>query len=171
MKRNVYLVGPMAAGKSCIGRELANRLNWPFWDSDSVIEQRTGVDIPTIFEIEGEPGFRTREAETLADLTKEKSIVLATGGGAILDSHNRELLSNTGYVVYLQTTIENQLKRTRHDKKRPLLRSTNPRAKLSELATERDPLYQEVADTTISTNEQSIQASVEMILLYLKDRI
>ena len=164
MPNNIYLIGPMGAGKSSIGKRLAKKLKRDFYDCDRVLEQRTGVAITTIFELEGEAGFRAREKKILAKLSEYQSAVIATGGGVILTAENRELLSSTGTVVYLQASVETQLKRTRQDKKRPLLQTENRRAKLSSLAEIRNSLYEDVADIVIDTDIQSISSSISKII-------
>lgn len=145
----------MGAGKSTIGRQLASDLRLDFKDTDKEIEDRSGVDIPWIFDMEGEEGFRQREAAVLADLAKLDHILLATGGGIILKPENRKMLSSHGRVVYLMTSIDEQVRRTSRDKKRPLLQGDNPRQVLTELMELRDPLYREVADYTIDTDGRS----------------
>ena len=150
--RSVFLVGPMGAGKTAVGRQLARRLGLPFADSDAEIESRTGVDIAYIFEREGEAGFRVRERDIIDELTATAGIVLATGGGAVLLAENRERLAARGTVVYLDTTIEQQLQRTRRSKHRPLLGITDRRATLEKLAEARDPLYRSIAAITIRTD-------------------
>lgn len=146
----------MGAGKTSVGRVLAKRLNKAFYDSDHVIEQRTGVKIPVIFEIEGEPGFRHRESVVIDELTALDEVVLATGGGAVLARENRERLRTRGTVVYLRASVKDLLNRTRHDKNRPLLQTADPRARLNELFEIRDPLYREIAHVTIDTGSQSL---------------
>lgn len=141
----IVLVGMMGAGKTTVGRELARRLKMRFLDCDHEIEARTGVTIPTIFEIEGEEGFRRRESQTLAALTEESGIVLATGGGAVLRPANRALLHERGVVIYLDVPPRILWERTRHDRNRPLLQCENPRARIEGLYHERAPLYREVA--------------------------
>jgi shikimate kinase len=153
---NIFLVGMMGAGKTSVGRLLAKNLNKVFHDSDHVIEQRTGVKIPLIFEIEGESGFRHRETLVLDELTGLTDVVVATGGGAVLTQQNRERLRDRGTVVYLRATVRDLLNRTRHDKNRPLLQTADPRARLNELYEIRDPLYREVAHVTIDTGSQSL---------------
>ncbi len=152
MKRSVFLIGPMGSGKTAVGRQLAQRLGLPFADSDAEIERRTGVDIAYIFEREGEEGFRVRECEVIDELTSAAAIVLATGGGAILSADNRERLAARGTVVFLDTTIEQQLARTRKSRHRPLLATGDRRAKLEELMRVRDPLYRSIAAVTIRTD-------------------
>lgn len=158
--RNIFLVGLMGAGKTTVGKLLAKRLKKSFLDSDREIQNRTGVAIPVIFEIEGESGFRSREAAVLQELTGMEDIVLATGGGAVLSPENRQLLSRRGTVVYLRATVDELWARTRHDKNRPLLQTEDPRARLEELMAQRDPLYREVADIIIDTGTQSVYALV-----------
>ncbi len=142
---NIYLVGLMGAGKTTIGRQLARRLGRRFLDSDHEIEARTGVSIPTIFEIEGEDGFRRREAHTIGELIEESGIVLATGGGVVLNPDNRSALRESGWVVYLDVPPEMLFERTRNDRNRPLLRVEDPLRRLRELYAQRDPLYRETA--------------------------
>jgi shikimate kinase len=160
---NVFLVGMMGAGKTSVGRVLAKRLQKSFYDSDHVIEERTGVKIPVIFEIEGEAGFRVRESAVIDELTALRDIVLATGGGAVLSETNRDRLKTTGTVVYLRASVRDLLNRTRHDKNRPLLQAGDPRARLSELYEIRDPLYREVAHLTIDTGNQSLASLVNRL--------
>jgi shikimate kinase len=161
---SLFLTGPMGAGKSTIGRQLAKQLGMPFYDSDHEIEERTGVDIPLIFELEGEAGFRKREAAVIDELTKLPDIVLATGGGAILDPENREHLKSRGRVIYLHATINQQLRRTRKDRNRPLLQTENPRAKLEELLEIRDPLYRETAGLIVETDGMRVRDVVQKIM-------
>ena len=156
MPGNFYLVGLMGAGKTTVGRALARLTHKHFLDSDHEIESRTGVRVPIIFEIEGEGGFRAREAEVIAELTALQGIVLATGGGAVLNPDNRAALKRSGFVIYLRANVEDLYQRTCHDKNRPLLQTANPRAKLQELFEARDPLYREVADLVIDTSCQSV---------------
>ncbi len=167
---SIFLVGMMGAGKTSVGRVLAKRMNKIFYDSDHVIEERTGVKIPVIFEIEGEPGFRHREAAVLDELTALDEVVLATGGGAVLAQENRDRLHARGTVVYLRASVKDLLNRTRHDKNRPLLQTADPRARLEELYEMRDPLYREVAHITIDTGSQSLTALVNRLLYVLEAR-
>lgn len=163
-KRNIFLVGPMGAGKSTIGRHLADELHLEFFDSDQEIERRTGADIAWIFDLEGEDGFRTREENVINDLTDKQGIVLATGGGSVVSKIVRNRLSARGIVVYLQTTIDKQVARTQRDKRRPLLQNDNPEAVLRELADNRNPLYEEVADYVVDTDDQSARAVANQII-------
>ena len=152
---NVYLIGPMGVGKSTIGRLLASQLDRPFFDSDREIEFVTGADIPWIFDVEGEKGFRIREARMIDTLTQRKGIILATGGGAILDANSRRFLHSRGTVVYLRASVAQQLERTGKDKNRPLLQTENPLAKIKELIKIREPLYHETAHLIIDTSRKS----------------
>jgi shikimate kinase len=165
---SLFLVGPMGAGKSTIGRQLSKRLSMAFQDSDHEIEARTGVDIPLIFELEGEAVFRKREQAVIEELTLIPGIVLATGGGAILDPENRRHLSTRGQVVYLHASVNQQLKRTRRDRNRPLLQTADPRARLEELMAIRDPLYREIADIIIETDGKRVRDVVKQIIQQLK---
>lgn len=144
----------MGSGKSTIGQLLAKRLNRDFFDSDYYIEEKTGVDIPRIFDIEGEEGFRQRETKALQELTQKNNLVLATGGGSVTRSENREILKNGGFIIFLDTSVDQQLMRLKHDKKRPLLRTENPRERLNSLLEERKPLYIELADLRIPTDRK-----------------
>jgi|SRR6185295_436296 len=153
---NIFLVGMMGAGKTSVGKLLARRLGKTFHDCDHEIERVTGVKVAVIFEIEGEDGFRAREAKTLSELARRTDIVLATGGGAVLSADNRKLLAGNGVVVYLRAAPADLWGRTRHDKNRPLLRTADPRAKLEQIYAERDPLYCEVADIIVDTGNQSV---------------
>jgi shikimate kinase len=146
---NLFFVGPMGAGKTTIGRRVAERLGLPFHDLDHEIEVHTGVSIGLIFELEGESGFRQREAAVLAELGARSGLVLSTGGGAVLAPENRRCLRARGFVVYLETTVEQQLARLARDRKRPLLAAPNRRERLLELAAVREPLYREVADLVV----------------------
>lgn len=162
--RNIYLVGLMGAGKTTVGRQLAKRLGRSFLDSDHEIVERTGVPIPTIFEIEGEDGFRRRETQTIAELTGLAGIVLATGGGAVLSPDNRRMLHETGWVVYLNVPPVMLYERTRHDRNRPLLRVDDPLAKLEELYAVRDPLYREVAHLVVDGSHLVASGIVQHLL-------
>jgi shikimate kinase len=161
---NLILVGPMGAGKSTIGRRLAQMLSATFLDSDKEIEQRTGASIPLIFELEGETGFRSREHAMIDELTLKPNLVLATGGGAILDPENRAHMSARGKVIYLLTSVDQQLRRTHRDTNRPLLNTENPEQRLLELFRVRDPLYREIADLTVETDGKTVQLVCSEIL-------
>src|SRR5690606_3386099 len=150
----------MGSGKTAVGRELAKALGRQFCDSDAEIEKRTGVDIPFIFEKEGEAGFRDRERDCLAELTARKGIVVATGGGAVLDAGTRKRLAGTGVVIYLKTSVDEQLRRTRLARNRPLLQTANPREVLERLAAAREPLYEEIADVSIDTSGRQVKSIV-----------
>ena len=165
---NIFLVGPMGSGKSAVGRRLARELGLSFVDSDEEIERRTGVDIAYIFEKEGEAGFRQREAEIIGELTGRAGLVLATGGGAVLDAGSRVRLSGRGRVVYLRTTVEQQLARTRHNEDRPLLNNADPRGTLQRLMGMRAPYYAEVAAITVDTDGRKVKAVVDQILRALE---
>jgi shikimate kinase len=165
---SVFLIGPMGSGKSAVGRHLARLLRFAFHDSDADIEARTGVDIAFIFEKEGEPGFRIREKESIERLTQLRSIVLATGGGAVIDADNRRVLAERGVVVYLATSIDQQLERTRHGRHRPLLNDTDPGQKLRDLMQRRAGLYAEIADYTVSTDGRRVQLVAEEIYAELR---
>lgn len=161
---SIFLIGPMGAGKTTIGRQLAKSLTRDFYDSDREIEARTGVDIPLIFEYEGEEGFRAREQKVISELTRLSHIVMATGGGAVLLPENREALSGNGFVVYLRCPVERQLERTHRDTQRPLLRTENPRERLEKLLAKREPLYRECADLIVDTGGNSSRFAVREIV-------
>lgn len=164
-KRNIFLVGPMGAGKSTIGRELAEKLHLEFYDSDQEIERRTGADIAWVFDLEGEEGFRTREATVIDDLSQMQGIVLATGGGSVISDLVRNRLSARGVVVYLETTIDKQVARTQRDRRRPLLQTEEePRTVLENLAVARNPLYEEIADVIVQTDDQSAKVVANKIV-------
>jgi shikimate kinase len=167
--RNIFLVGLMGAGKTTVARQLARRLGKTFYDTDHEIERRTGVRVQVIFEIEGEPGFRAREAQMLDSLTALEDVVLGTGGGVVLKPENRALLASRGFVIYLRAQPRDLYQRTRHDKSRPLLATDDPLAKLEELQRVRDPLYREVADLIVDTGRQSVGALVDQLLKRLPD--
>lgn len=158
----------MGAGKSTIGRQLAKALHKKFYDSDRVIEQRTGVSISWIFEMEGEAGFREREARAIEELSGMDNIVLATGGGVVLSEQNRNWLRKRGHVIYLSATAEQLYRRTARDKKRPLLQNGDRRQKINDLLEKRDPLYRDVADIVLQTSDQSIQHTVNEVIKKLK---
>lgn len=161
---NLFLVGPMGAGKSAVGRHLSRTLHLTFVDSDDEIEARTGVDIPFIFEKEGEEGFRKREAQVIDELTRKQGFVLATGGGAVINDDTRSRLGARGYVVYLKTSVDQQLERTKRGRERPLLAGDNPRQVLEDLMTFRDPLYREIADLIVETDGRRVNAVARDII-------
>jgi len=163
-QRNIFLIGPMGAGKSTIGRHLAQMLHLNFYDSDAEIEKKTGADIAWVFDVEGEDGFRNRERDMIDELTQKHGTVLATGGGAVLFPENRAHLSARGIVVYLKTSVNKQLARTLKDKRRPLIQTDDPRSVLESLAETRNKLYDEVADYTIETDEQSAKVVASQII-------
>jgi shikimate kinase len=157
-RTNVYLIGPMGSGKTAVGKRLASLLDKQFLDSDAEIERRCGVDIPYIFEKEGEARFRERERDVIAALTALDDVVVATGGGAVLDPKNRERLAATGTVVYLEATVDAQLRRTQPSRNRPLLQGGDPRAILERLMSVRRPLYESLADIRIDTTGRPVGA-------------
>jgi len=162
--RNIFLVGPMGAGKSAVGRHLARSSHLTFVDSDDEVESRTGVDIAFIFEKEGEAGFRKRETAAIDDLTRMDNVVLATGGGAIVSADNRSHLGGRGYVVYLYTTVDQQVSRTKKGRERPLLENGNRREILEELLVQRDPLYREIADLVVETDGRKVHSVANEII-------
>lgn len=164
MKKNIVLVGLMGAGKSTVGRHLGKRLQMEFYDSDAEIEQRTGVSITTIFEIEGEKGFRAREEQIISELCDDNNIIVATGGGSVLSEANRVAIQKAGHVIYLCTSAEQLYSRIRHDKKRPLMQTENPLQTLRNLLQEREPYYLEVADSVIKTGRQRVNVVINQIL-------
>ena len=170
-QRNVYLIGPMGSGKTAVGRRLATLLGKQFIDSDAEIEKRTGVDVRYIFEKEGEARFRERERDVIADLTALEGVVMATGGGVILDPANRERLAKTGTIVYLETTIETLVRRTKAAKTRPLLMNDDPRAVLERMMLVRRPLYEKAADLRIETTGRQVRAVAADIQQRLLGRV
>ena len=168
--RNVFLVGMMGAGKTTVGRLLARRLKRAFFDSDHEVERRCGVKIAVIFDIEGEAGFRAREAQAIAEIAALEGIVLATGGGVVLAAENRRLLAEHGTVVYLRATPEHLYERVRQDRNRPLLATGDPLERLRALYREHDSLYREVADLVIDTGRQSVQVLARALLEQLGAR-
>ncbi len=167
--QNIFLVGLMGSGKTTVGRALAKRLGMHFIDSDHEIVTRTGASIPVIFEIEGEESFRRREAEMIRDLTARQGIVLATGGGAVLDPKSREYLKTRGVVIYLRANVSSILHRTSNDKNRPLLQTDDPRKKIEELASQRDPFYRDVAHITVDTGRPNVHSMVQAIMAQLSE--
>jgi shikimate kinase len=162
--RNIFLIGPMGAGKSAVGRHLARTLHLTFADSDDEVESRTGVDIPFIFEKEGEEGFRKRESAAIDDLTKMDNVVLATGGGAVINADNRSHLGGRGFVVYLYTTVDQQVSRTKKGRDRPLLENGDRRGILEELLLQRDPLYREISDLVVETDGRKVHSVANEII-------
>jgi shikimate kinase len=169
--RNVYLIGPMGSGKTAVGRRLATLLGKEFLDSDAEIEKRTGVDVRYIFEREGEARFREREREVIAELTALDGVVVATGGGVILDAVNRERLTTTGTVIYLETNIETLVRRTKAAKTRPLLMNDDPRAVLERLMVSRRPLYEQTADLRVETTGRQVRSVAVDIQQRLAHRV
>ena len=167
---NVYLVGMMGAGKTTVGRLLARRLKLRFIDADHELERRCGVKVPLIFDIEGEAGFRAREAQLLAELTALDGVVLGTGGGAVLLDENRRRLAARGTVVYLRATPEDLYERVKHDRNRPLLAIADPLARLRELHAQRDPLYRSIADLVVDTGRQTVLALARELIEKLGER-
>ena len=162
--RNIYLIGPMGAGKSTIGRMLARELACLFIDSDHVVEERSGADIPWIFDVEGEQGFRDRESQVIEDICSEEGVVMATGGGAIGRLENRKHLSANGFIVYLSTPVSIQLQRTEKDKRRPLLQRPDREEILTQLLKERDPLYRSIADLVLDTSTMLPRQAIKKIV-------
>jgi len=167
LKSKLILIGLMGSGKSSVGKLLAKELNREFFDSDKEIEQMTGANIPLIFELEGESGFRKRETQAIHKLCAQKNIVLATGGGAILSAENRTLLSDNSVIIYLQVSDDQILARTRQDRSRPLLQTENPRQKLIQLIAEREPLYLSLAGHTIDTDQLNVKEVTRSIIAAL----
>ena len=165
--QNIILIGPMGSGKTTVGRQLAKRTRMDFVDSDHMIEERCGVSISTIFDIEGEAGFRKRETKMLDELCQRSGIVLATGGGAIVTEENRRLLRKSGFVVYLRTSIETQLARTKKNQNRPLLENVDPEIKLRELMQERGGLYEQEADLIVTSGERVVSKVVDEIMSHV----
>jgi shikimate kinase len=163
-KRNIYLVGPMGTGKTAVGKVLARVVGIPFVDSDAEIERQAGVDIPYIFEQEGEAGFRRREREVLAEICRHEPVVLATGGGAVLAPENRELLKGSGVVVFLHTSVPHQLQRVGSGRSRPMLHGVDIARRLEELNKVRQPLYREIADVVLPTDGRRVPKVVDLIL-------
>lgn len=165
---NVFLIGPMGAGKTTVGRQLAHALELEFIDSDQEIERRCGADIPWIFDIEGETGFRRRERSVIEDLCRRRGVVVATGGGAVLDPLNRADLARNGTVVYLSASPERILARTMKSQSRPLLNTPDPRARIERIVAEREPLYREIADFIVDTERRGVKSAANLIIRQLR---
>lgn len=166
---NFFLIGLMGVGKTTLGKQMAQKLGYAFYDSDHMVCERTGVSIPTIFELEGEAGFRAREAAIIDELTRRDKIILATGGGGVLQTTNRNALQSRGTVVYLHAKPELLLERTRYDKNRPLLQVADPLSKLTELYHQRDPIYRATADTVVDITEQHSHQMLQHLLLHIQN--
>ena len=164
----VFLVGPMGAGKTTIGKYLAQRLNLDFADTDSEIEKRTGADIPWIFDVEGEEGFRNREQQVVEEMTLWDNVVLATGGGVVVRQENRRVLAARGFVVYLHASVEEQVRRTHRDRRRPLLQNGDPEEVLKNLMLQRDARYREIADHVINTDDCSPRTVAQQLVRELQ---
>jgi shikimate kinase len=160
----LFLVGMMGAGKTTVGKRLARHLGWDFVDADRELEARLGVGIPTIFALEGEAGFRRREAALIDELTRRERLVLATGGGVVLDPANRDALASRGTVVYLRASVGDLWHRLRRDRLRPLLQTPDPRARIEQLVLEREPLYRQIADLVVDTGRQPVETVVAAIV-------
>jgi len=168
-KGKIVFVGPMGAGKTTIGRQVAANLDWEFFDSDRLVEERTGVSIPLIFELEGEEGFRWRETEVLKEISNVPNIVLATGGGAVLKEENREVLKQNSLVIFLHASIDQLFERTAKDKNRPLLQDENPKEKLRSILDQRIDIYKNMADLIVKTDNQSVAYTVKKIIELIKN--
>jgi shikimate kinase len=167
---NVYLIGPMGSGKTSIGQRLARRLGLAFVDCDHELEVQTGASVSLIFDVEGEQGFRERETRMLKKLTARRGVLVATGGGAILRRENRDMLKSSGLVVYLRTSVAQQLRRLGRDRSRPLLQTPDRRERLQQLAELRNPLYEELADVVFPARNRSLEASAEELALAIRER-
>jgi shikimate kinase len=161
--QNIFLIGPMGSGKTTIGRHLAKMFNLEFHDCDHELEHLTGASVNLIFDVEGEAGFRIRETQLLKQLCSKNGVLVATGGGVVCSEENRDLLRSEGFVIYLKTSVENQLKRLRSDKSRPLLQAKNRRQRLMDMARERNPLYHATADMVFSTRNSSIHTTAKKL--------
>jgi len=170
MPKNIIFVGPMGAGKTTIGRQIAKALGRAFYDSDKEIEKHTGATIPLIFELEKEEGFRLRESAMIEELLAKDNIVLATGGGAVLNKNNRKFMSDHGYVIYLCAPLEQLVRRTARDNNRPLLQTKDPRKTIEELLTIRDPLYRDVADYVFETDKSTVRQVVSKLQKIIKNK-
>ena len=167
---NLILVGPMGAGKTSIGRRLAERLGLAFVDADARLEEQAGATVSTIFELEGEAGFRERERLLLAELCAQRGLLVATGGGAVLDDSTRRVLAGSGFVVYLRTGVERQLERLKRDRTRPLLRAPDRRERLQAMAAQRGPLYEEIADLVFDSDRACVTAACDTLLAEISAR-
>jgi shikimate kinase len=163
-QHSIFLIGPMGSGKTAVGRTLARLLDYPFYDSDHEIERRCGADIPLIFEREGEAGFRRREHDVILELTQKPDIVLATGGGAIIDDDSRRALGTRGWVAYLETSVAQQAERAGRTRHRPMLHGADPMVRLQELMLKREPLYLEIADLRVATDRQRVHTVAEWVV-------
>lgn len=170
-QRNLYLVGPMGAGKTTIGRRLARHLGMPFFDLDSELEKRTGADVSLIFDVEGEPGFRRRESGLLKELAARNGALIATGGGSVLEAENRRVMRHSGHVIFLKASVDQQLQRLERDKQRPLLQTPDRRQRLNALARARDPIYEELADLVVQSDGRSVPAMARWICRRLKQEL
>lgn len=168
--RRVFLIGPMGAGKTTLAKYLSEDFQIQFYDSDHEIVNRTGADIPWIFDVEGEEGFRNRETMILNELTLESPVIIATGGGAILREENRKMLADRGLVVFLDVSLTEQFKRISHDKNRPLIQTANPRERLAKMREQRLPLYQSIADLTIHTDDENVDSAIKKIKLAINQK-
>lgn len=167
---NVYLIGPMGSGKTSIGRRLARRLGLEFMDCDHELEAQTGASVSLIFDVEGEEGFRERETRMLKSLTSRRGVLVATGGGAVLRRENREMLKASGLVVYLRTSVAQQLRRVGRDKSRPLLQTPDRRERLRQLAEQRNPLYEELADIVFPARNRSLAIAADALAQAIRER-
>lgn len=166
-RNNIFLIGPMGAGKTSVGRYLAQYLNKEFYDSDQEIEKKTGVSLTWIYDLEGMEGFRQREKEVIDDLSKLSNIVLSTGGGCIETPDVRQILSKRGIIIYMEVSLDTQLSRLKRDKKRPLLQGENSQEALLKFWREREPIYEDIADFTVSTDKRSVRDVCNDILTWL----
>ena len=171
LAQNIFLIGPMGSGKTTIGRQLAKLLKLDFYDCDHELERQTGASVSLIFDVEGEAGFRTRESRLLEQLTAKTGVLISTGGGVICKEENRSLLRTRGLVVYLKTSIENQLRRLSQDKSRPLLQTEDRVQRLLDLARVRNPLYDSTADLVFSTREQSVHGAAKELFLAIQQQV